>query len=313
MNGRPLADPGSGSSLARATVAVAIVMCLIPSLFCFAQGVSNSNAERNFSLRQGHGTPVCEAYLELLNRTKFEVTPFCGRPEEGAVKGFEHLEGHYMKLEEVWPLFTEVWEFMRFGDQHHVEKFFYPSSISPKLSHWSTDATTRDIIAQNLSYGWMSVWVYASPVDVNNDGSALKVITWQGYGATGTGARCGDDYATHPWTDSYISTRAFVLTDDGKALDENKTRLIFGAPAGAVRGVDPQLPSGSAPAGPLAFKPLADSVGIFEYEGRYYIETEDRPKSKDAGLPPINVFVRENGNTKQMCRFYPESVPVPQD
>ena len=83
-------------------------MWLAPLQFSFAQEGSNSDTDRNFSLKEGRGVPVCEAYLELLNRTKFEVTPFCGRPSEGPVKGFEHLDGHSMKQEEIWPLFTKV-------------------------------------------------------------------------------------------------------------------------------------------------------------------------------------------------------------
>ena len=289
-----------------------LVMGLIVLRPSFGAEDSSHASERNFSLQQGHGLPICEAYLELLNQTKFTVTPFCGRPEEGPVKGFEHLEGHYMSLEEISPLFTPVWEFMRFGDQHHVERFFYPT-IDPKVSHWSTNATDEGTIGQFLSFGWMYVWIYARPIDINNDGSALNVITWQGYGATGTGSQCGSDYSTGTWDDSYINQRAFVLTKDGKAIDEDQTRLIFGAPPGAVRRKDVQLPGPDLTAGPHAFRPLADSIRLFKYEGRYYIETEDRPENKDSDLPPVHVLLREHGSSRQVCTLRPESVPVPYD
>jgi hypothetical protein len=218
-----------------------------------------------------------------------------------------------MVLEEIWPLFTKVWEFMRFNDQHHVERFFYPNS-DPTKSGWSTDATTQGVIAQDLSLGWMYVWTYAAPVDISNNGSPVNVITWQGYGATGTGVRCGSDYAFHPWSDSYVNQRAFVLTADGRAIDEAQTRLIFGAAAGLARGGLPaQLPGGSDTGGAEPFRPLADSIGIFKYEGRYYIETEGRPKSKDTALPPVRVLLRQQGSTRQVCALRPQSVPVPLD
>src|SRR4029077_18977234 len=104
-----------------------VAVSFIAIRHCLAQEGSGSEHDRNFSLLEGHGIPVCEAYLELLNKTKFEVTPFCGRPDEGPVKGFEHLDGHFMNVEEIMPLFTKVWEFVRFGDQTHAEKFFHPS------------------------------------------------------------------------------------------------------------------------------------------------------------------------------------------
>jgi hypothetical protein len=62
--------------IAFAIAAVVIVMWLIPLRRSFAQGASSRDGERNFSLREGQGVAVCEAYLELLNQTKFKVTPF---------------------------------------------------------------------------------------------------------------------------------------------------------------------------------------------------------------------------------------------
>ena len=105
------------------TVATAIVLWLVPIQPSFSEDAASPSRSQNFSVLDGKGVPVCEAYLELLNKTRFERTPFCGRPHEGAVKGFEHLEGHFMNLEEISPLFTKVWEFMRFGDQGRTEKY----------------------------------------------------------------------------------------------------------------------------------------------------------------------------------------------
>jgi hypothetical protein len=296
-----------------ASIAIVSVIGLSVVRPSFADEGSDPDSDPKFSLQQGQGVPVCDAYLQLLNQTKFDVTPFCRRPDEGSVKGFEHLERHYLDLEEIWSLYTYVWEFMRFNDQHHVEKFFHPN-VDRNKSYWSADATTREVIAYDLRLGRSYVWTYAAPLDIANNGSALNVIIWQGGAATGTGAQCGSDYSVHPWTDSYIHTRAFVLTADGKAIDEDQTRLIFGAPAGrAHESMTRQLPGANLPAGAKPFRPLADSIAIFKYAGRYYMETEDQPDSKDAELPPVQVFLRENGSTRKVCTLRPESVPVPLD
>jgi hypothetical protein len=302
-----------------AKVVAAIVMWLAPFELAFGQESSNLNADRNFSLLEGHGVPVCDAYLELLNKTKFTVTPFCGRPDEGPVKGFEHLDGHFMKAEEVSPLFTKVWEFMRFGDQNHTEKYFHPGSISPQTgkvspqnSYWSPDPSSPSDVVSELQQGLMYVWAFSIPLDVNNNGLPLNVITWQGYGATGSGARCGSDHAYIPWQDSYVGTRAFVLAPDKKSIDEKETRLIFGAAPDAGRPVDAQIP-GLVKPGQHPFRPLADSIGIFKFEGRYYIEIEDRPKLEDSELPPVHVLLREHDTTRQVCTLHPESVPVPEN
>ena len=290
-----------------------MAMWLVGGPSCFGQEGPNSDTDRNFSLQEGHGVPVCEAYLELLNKTKFEVTPFCGRPHEGLVKGFEHLDGHAMRQEEIWPLFTKVWEFMHFGDQNHKERFYYPNNVSPQLAYWSSDATSRDTIDLDLSNGWMYVWAFSPSIDINNDGAPLSIITWQGYGATEAAVRCGSDYASRSWDISYINQAAFVLSADGKSIDENKTRLIFGVSPDAKEPAVQQAPAGNSKSAAKAFKPLADSIGVFKYEGRYYIETEGRPAFKDDDLPPVHVLLREHGSARRVCTLKPVSVPMPMD
>jgi len=70
---------------------------------------------------------------------------------------------------------------------------------------------------------------------------------------------------------------------------------------------------------PLRRRPLADSIGIFKYEGRYYIETQDRPEPEDAErpegaeLPSVQVLLREHGKTAPVCSLHLRSVPVPVD
>jgi hypothetical protein len=156
--------------------------------------------------------------------------------------------------------------------------------------------------------------VFGARLVMSGTDFTIGMLSQELYGATGTGSRCGSDYSRRPWSDSYVHQRAFVLATDGKAIDVDQTRLIFGAPAGQKREfMFANVPGGSVPAGAEPFRPMADSIEVFKYEGRFYIETEDEPESKNARLPPVRVFLREHGVTRQVCALRPQSVPVPVD
>ncbi len=278
-----------------ATVA-ALVSIVLAGVACADEHPNQGGAKR-FSLIKGRGVAVCDAYLKVLNRTNFKLTPFCGRPEDGPVPGFVHLQRRDLTAEQIQPLFNDVYEFMRFDDEFHVETFFH---------------MPLELVAQDLRFNWIHVWTYSAPVDIANDGAPANVLIWQGYGAERDGAICGipnDRDSDRPW---YIDQRAFVLSPDGKTIDAQKTREIFGAAGEASATYRAKRPHGNSPflpRGANPFRPLADTIGIFGYEGAYYIQTENKPTSKCAALPPVRVLLREHGRTRQMCAFRPESVP----
>jgi hypothetical protein len=150
-----------------------------------------------------------------------------------------------------------------------------------------------------MENGVLDVWTYVAPLDLENNGSPDHVLIWQGYGATDSAAACGE-LVPPPgtaWDATYVPTRAFILTTDGKRIDEQRTRAVFGA-SGALVGRRVEGPGKFAKA--RAFRSLADSVGIFRYQGRYYIDTQNIPKSEGAPTP-IVVSLRESGHTKQHC------------
>ncbi len=90
--------------------------------FGAAQSAPDTDAKQ-FRLIEGRGVAVCDAYLDLLNQTPLQRTPFCGRPEKGPEPNFASLDRHYLDADEIEPLFSLVWEFMRFNDQHHKERY----------------------------------------------------------------------------------------------------------------------------------------------------------------------------------------------
>lgn len=270
--------------------------------------------DKQFIMIKGQGVPVCEAYLDVLNRTPLERTPFCSRPDNGPVP-FVPLPRQYLRADEILPLFNYVWEFMRFDDQHHSERVFHPNP-NPKLSLWSTDVETLDGISSALGRDWMHVWTYAKPVDIANDGKPLRLLIWQGYGVSRSGASCGADYASGLWDSTYTEQRVFVLNADGKTIDEGQTRELFGRTGSRASGnghsSEPRDQYSSLPPGATPFEPLADSIGVFGYGGRFYIQAENKPASRGATPPPVEVYLREQAHTTKVCAFRPQAVPVPE-
>jgi hypothetical protein len=247
-----------------------------------------SGATVGLKLTHGKGTAVCDAYLQRLTQSHLEVaeTLFCGRPEDESVPGFQRLERHYLTEAEALPLVNRVQKFMAVGDQNQVQRTYYSNAEHPELAHWSDD---MELPSQILKFGsWTKVWTYRTPVDVENNGSPDPVLLWQGSpAATSKGRACGD---------AFIETRAFVLSPDGKTIDEAKTRAVFTTPA----YVSSLETASSRTATEHRVIPLGDSIGIMLFEGRYYIDAADRTESKNATIR-YAVFLHQDGRTKKVC------------
>lgn len=230
-----------------------------------------------FRLIGGKGVPVCEAYLRRLNQAHFQADPFCGIPESDTVPGFESLERHYLSVAEIGALFNYVHAFMYYGDQHHADSI--------------VDQDSQKTIDQYTAFGWLRVWKYAPTLDIENNGIPDNVIVWQGYGASDKGGHCGSTYDHKPWDFSLVEQRAFILSTDGKTIDEERTRAIFGAQVsgGALRA------TAESP-----FQPLSDSLGFFRYEGVDYIEADTKPVSRNTRAP-LFVYRRARGQTTKVC------------
>jgi hypothetical protein len=101
-------------------------------------GPDAAEGHERFKLLQGNGVPVCEAYLQRLNRTEFGAPSYCGRPESTQVPGFDKLNRVYLTTKEV----NEI------SDTGIPERF-------------------------NLS-----TWQYQPPIDADNDGHPDNVLVW---------------------------------------------------------------------------------------------------------------------------------------
>ena len=247
-----------------------------------------------FKLTQGRGTPVCDAYLDLLNRSKFPTGPYCGRPNNDVALGFPDLKRRDLSAAEIVSLFNLVHAFLHYDNQHHPERTYHPAVAPGQRPYWSDEFETPDSIKDALNLGWTHVWIYTAPVNLTNDGVRDNVLIWQGYGADENGVSCGS-LTSHSWDFSYVRQLAIVLTADGKQIDEKRTRAIFGAQGQASETrATPPLRTDERP-----FRPLADSIDMFRYGDRYYIDTEDVGKESDPA--EVSVYLHEHEHMQRVC------------
>lgn len=257
----------------------------------------------HFVLTKGAGIPVCEAYLERLNTTEYVSPPYCDRPESSTVAGFSALRRVPLSAVAVRFLFPRIVQFMATGRQGNkkqdeaYEALLRRNGVGPSIDPLST-------FESFLRHGELKVWGYASPVDIENNGTPDRVVIWQGYGLGSPLGVCG-----HPLEYGGISTNgaqpqvAFVLDSSGNRLNIRKTRAIFAHPGGGYR-----LPDGKMA---MAFRPIGFHLGVFEYRGTYYFDTffdswndsSNKRKNNTELLNTLGVFLRMNNKTKQVCEY----------
>lgn len=251
-----------------------------------------------FKLVKGHGVPVCEAYLRVLNKARFAVSPFCGRPDPDSEPGFEHLERRYLTASEIEPLFNHVHAFMNFGDQDHVENAYHPGA-QPDHGYWDTNLENVKGLAFALNQRYLRVWTFQDTVDIDNDGRPDQVLLWQGYGAADNFGPCGIAFSPHrDWIVLYTPQRAFILSADPHRINEGKTRSIFGDPQGSSKNaVQSAVFEKHNP-----FDPLAGSIDIFKYRGLYYIDVEDLP-ALETSPEHLEVLLRDHARAEKVCEL----------
>jgi hypothetical protein len=245
----------------------------------------------SFRLTKGQGKPVCEAYLQRLNRTQFIDPPFCGIPEDHSVPGFFQLRRKYLTHQEMRELFSYAYLFEGTGAylQGH-----------PRQDNGMLDRVYRD-------KNWViPAWRYEPRIDIDNDGIADDVLIWQGLTLSGgSWGACGEPEPNNP-----VDQQAFVLNSKGNHIDEPKTRAIFWRPPQFV-------------AGKKFLSPITLTTDIFRYRQYYYFDGfydaylggygdfEGNRKSRqgpqttrESGLgDTLAVFLRKNDETLSICEL----------
>src|SRR5258708_4383381 len=67
-----------------------------------------------FTLKRGRGIPVCEAFLQRLNITKYLYPPYCHwqAPLSSSTPGFSLLHREKMTARQVWPVISHGYDFL---------------------------------------------------------------------------------------------------------------------------------------------------------------------------------------------------------
>ena len=271
----------------------------------------HSAGRYRFTLTMGQGIPVCEAYLQRLNRTDFQKQdpfrpesspPYCGRPEVESVPGFAVLNRVPLGATEINRLTGSVFNFTHPNDKLPTCQFKQGSHVCE--STWPLPETQEE-----LSRGALFVWRYTPRVDVSNDGRFNEVIVWQGSGAGYADAPCGMiGLKFSPNAGFRQSQIAYVLTSDESVVDASRTERLFGHPFKAYVGTGMD---GKEFKITTTFRPLGTSIGIFKYRDTYYIDTffdiwgdlENQRRGDFLLANTLAVIVHKGTSTREICEF----------
>ena len=273
-----------------------------------AGGDSLDGQQYRFQLTKGAGTPVCDAYLERLNTTKYEEPPYCGRPENDAIKGFAKLNRVPLSAAGVHDLYPIIWTFMKTANQRNLD--WTDMNLQQRLTQKGQFRLTAEgtkLLQMDLDKGWAGMWRYTPDIDIDNDGTPDVIEIWNGISLpTGVGGRlCGESMTDiRPGLTSLRQPQiAFVITGSNDRLDVAKTRKIFEHPAREYH-----LASGNISSD---FRPIGNSLGIFKYQDMYYFDTffddwgdfENKRKNDKDTMNSLAVFLHKDGKTSQVCEY----------
>lgn len=267
-----------------------------------AQEPSDSGGRYHFVLTSGHGTPVCEAYLQRLNLTDFEEPPYCGRPESTTVPGFDLLQRRWMSRADYVRLLPRVGSFL----QNRPIEDFYVYRKGPD---------GKDILGPPLEDFYSPtflpfVWFYAPPVDIGNNGAPVQVVIWSEEDRNDPS--CSVPIGPQPLP-ARPAESGVILTADSSDIDQTRTRAVFQHPDAGFWG--PTGPHGKGPKKLYpGYRPIGTDVGIFRYRGVTYFDTFftnyelgdfHDARRHDKRLPDtLGVFVHTDLHTQEVCEYY---------
>ena len=264
---------------------------------------STSGRRYHFALTAGRGTPVCEAYLQRLNQTRFENPPYCGRPESTVVPGFDPLNRRWLDRIEYTHLLPRVESFL---ENRPIEDFY--------VHHKGPDG--KDVFGPPLDdflpKDFLPVaWSYDPPVDIENRGIPDQVVIWSDADRNDF-SRCLQYIGPHATADRAAEWGAVLSSDQGN-IDGQRTNAVFGHPDGGF-----WIPTGPQGKGPphlrTGFRPMGVEVGIFRYRGVTYFDTffthyelgdlHNARRNNRRLRDTLGVFVHRNQHTQQVCEYY---------
>ena len=244
------------------------------------------------ALREGRGVPVCEAYLQRLNQTFFYEPPFCGRPGNDQIPGFQRLHAIPLTASEVNRLAVEITNLQLHPTGHLQQKADAVALADAATGMSKIYLDTRKIVPAVPRGANVAVWRYDPQVDIDNDGSPDNLIMFSGF----TWEKCGESTPQFPNGASAVP-KPLVLSVNNSGIDVKRTEALFAAPW-QVDGID----MGTAGRLP-GYYPIGYSISLFEYRSTYYFdafmgEVGDSTDSRD-----LHVFRRTKDRLEQVCRL----------
>jgi uncharacterized protein YecT (DUF1311 family) len=252
------------------------------------------DGHHRFRLMRGRGTDVCEAYMAMLRGTYFKRPPYCDRPEPTDVPGFTPLERVALDANSVLAIAA-------------VEQQFMSGEMDLGVYRTTPDADGASVAKQFSSFPEdPSPSQFATPVDIDNDGLADRVVYWPEHRA-----KCGDIFPMTVAGRSFVaSRRAFALDLQGR-LDVLRTRELFGHPYPYVVSIRDET-SGVLRARVIQkFRPMTWMFTFTKYRGTFYFDGrmdewgdfENSRREDRALLDIIGVYERRNSKTVQHCEI----------
>jgi hypothetical protein len=257
--------------------------------------------QAHFDLMQGRDQPVCKAYQAFLNGSNLASSPICGRPDTPSAAGFEALPRIFLSKDEIYQLADGLLGFADHDDSHYYDnllaerKEFCAKPANARLCEGRGDrSSTIPWGGKNgLAYfAGSSAWMFDPQVDIDNDSKPDPVLLMRISPCTGNAS---------DGVRATSSTYAFILDGELKAIDELRTRRVFGHPFN-------EWPRGRQNA---RFRFIGGSFGVFRYEATTYFDTflsnwsdfKNERVDDSALLTTLGVFMHREGVTRQVCEI----------
>jgi hypothetical protein len=265
-----------------------------------------------FSLKEGGGLPVCEAFLQRINRTTYVFPPYCqwNVPRDEATPGFKLIPRRPMSAEELWPLIGNGEDFLLSQEPNARSVALRRYDQSGQLQYdpdYTLDFVKGFMAGVSRSGVGVIPWLYAG-LDVENDGKPVDVMLWEGGILSRATCFEGWDPAQTPGSSRH-QAYAFILNAQHSDIDFNRTRVVFGS-------AHNRAPSHQYRAPGHLFVPVGDDIDFFAYRNVVYFDSFlavwDRvgagPSNRDR-YQTLEVFQRSNGVTRPMCKYESSSHP----
>ena len=234
------------------------IFCVADVMAATQSVAPDDQSHYEFAIKKGAGIPVCDAYLRRLNATEFEAPPFCGLSESSKIPGFSFLHRVPLTPAETERLYPRIVSFL--GTQMSTP----PHPLDTYNMAWARSGGGGPAIF---------AWRYDPPIDIDNDGTSRAVVVWSGPPFENSNRPCGsvpeDPRLTQPLRWARL---AFVVTPDGRGLDDARTLATFGRP-----------PTGAPKT--IQFQSIWLSLDIFRYGDEMYFDTFlDEPGQDDLAV-----------------------------